>query len=428
MGSRSLWIVGFALAAVSVGCGQNPLSAGDIVTKENASVVADAAAAPPERCDLSLAPTAPLERIPHGVMILAHVDARAYLSSPLGQGAGPQRGQNELVDAMLACGLPPARVQGLDFGLYSPTETILVVQAPGIGETATLECLQGRLSGSGSEPSNEGWSFEEGACPPMLRTHSGDLRAFQAAEDSLVVVTGEWHRKVAARLRGEGISAVEGELERVLAAVDPSGVLWLVAAVPDTMVPALVHSPFAGIERLSVAAHGSAGMNLNAKIDFRRTQEAAVWEATARAALGRLIPQLTAGGPPESLASLLVLTRTNKKIELTLGFSEGQVAALAALTAPENVSQLYTFLYGAGDRHAKPAPAPAPVPPARTGSPKGDIYVHACVGGDAASCYMLANMYARGVEIVADGTQAVALYERACGLGHDEACGLLDRG
>jgi hypothetical protein len=175
----------------------------------------------------------------------------------------------ELLEVAGDCGLAPADTYALVLARDPDDGRMLALQARGLGQAATLDCLAGELRArnDGADP----WVAEPGGCFPSLAIapELGGGRIWIANPFTLVWARGaEFEQAIAAKLAGSTPLGLPSTLAGQLAHLDRSGHLWLAARL-DAAARATLPGVWAkDAEALTVAANfgdgsgGAAGLRV----------------------------------------------------------------------------------------------------------------------------------------------------------------------
>jgi hypothetical protein len=175
-------------------------------------------------------PADPSEVAPDSTTVLLGVDVDRFAETSTGKAVLPALGADhqiaEALEVIGDCGLELERTYALVLARDSGDGRMFAVQARGLGEAATLECLAAELRArnDGVEP----WTREQTTCFDSLALADGS-RIWIANDYTLVWTAGSFVEPIAAKLTGGAPLGLPQTLADELGRLDRSGHLWLAA-------------------------------------------------------------------------------------------------------------------------------------------------------------------------------------------------------
>ncbi|MFO7567160.1 MAG: hypothetical protein R6X02_31230 [Enhygromyxa sp.] len=206
-------------------------------------------------------PADPTVLVPDSTSAVLGVDVDAFAQTSTGKAVLPALGADlQIADALEIiddCGLALDRTYALVLARDPGDGRMLAVQARGLGEAATLECLAAELRArsEGVEP----WTRERTGCFDSLALGDGS-RIWIGNSFTLVWATGSFVEPVAAKLGGAVPLGLPQSLADEFARLDRSGHLWLAARLEEHDRQALASGWSREVESLTVALDLSKGL------------------------------------------------------------------------------------------------------------------------------------------------------------------------
>jgi hypothetical protein len=206
-------------------------------------------------------PDDPTLVVPDHASAVLGVDVDAFARSPTGKALLPALHADlqiaEILEVMEDCRLALDWTYALVLARDRGDGRMLAVQARGLGESATLECLatELRARNEGVDP----WIRESTACFDSLALADGS-RVWIANSFTLVWARGSFVEPVAARMTGRAPLGLPQELAGEFARLDRSGHFWLTAKLDDDDRRALPGSWAAEVQSLTAAIDLSDGL------------------------------------------------------------------------------------------------------------------------------------------------------------------------
>jgi hypothetical protein len=237
----------------------------------------------------------------------------------------------EVLDAMNACGVPLAAVEGVVAGFSDRNDMMLGFRAKGLGEPATLDCLAGKLEKTtGKAP----WKRVTGTCDTTLELDDGD-KGFVVGRDMVVIASKSLESAMGRRVAGKDRSALEGRLAWARKEVDMGSTAWVAANVP-TSLGAGLPAGMAGLSRVGLTLDATKGLGLRLGAGFSSTTQA---KAAAKELEGQLV-QVKAMLPLLGLPSTVGDT-----VEVR---TKGTVLELGMFLQPSDLEAMRKAMAGAG--------------------------------------------------------------------------------
>lgn len=206
-------------------------------------------------------PADPTEVAPDSASVVLGVDVDAFAQTSTGKAMLPALGADlqiaEALEILGDCNLALDRTYALVLARDPSDGRMLAVQARGLGEAATLECLAAELRArhDGVEP----WTREPTTCFDSLALVDGS-RIWIANNYTLVWATGGFIEPIAAKLTGAAPLGLPQSLADAFARLDRSGHVWLAATLDDDDRRALAGGWSREAESLTVAVDLSSGL------------------------------------------------------------------------------------------------------------------------------------------------------------------------
>ncbi|MBC8070807.1 MAG: hypothetical protein IAG13_20945 [Deltaproteobacteria bacterium] len=189
---------------------------------------------------------------------------------------------------------------------------VFAARMPKLGTKEALTCALAQLPAQQSSMVTLG---EDGG-KLTLDVAGGTAKGWALDDDTLVLVSKGWADAVAARMRGDGKSAIDGNLKEAIALADRGRTIWLAAELPPLLAPQLDGSPIKGVQRVG------AGIQVGDDFDMLLTG-AFVDEAAASAAKDAVSAGFDAGkaaavaqGIPQAAVDSVVLQQDGKNVRV----------------------------------------------------------------------------------------------------------------
>lgn len=214
-----------------------------------------------------------LELVPDAAKIVAVVSLSDLMGTALykGQAATIENspfGKNILAARACNLDLPTWKQVVVASDPTAPTDAIMAgMAATGVGTKENIECIAGKYR---EEDPRADWKVEEKDGRVVVTIDGGEMMAYSAGDDTLVMVSQPWDAAVLERLKGEGTPAVTGSLKEPLTLVDRSKFVYVAGiATPD-----MATGPAAGAEHFGASFDFGERIALNTAISFGDPEKA----------------------------------------------------------------------------------------------------------------------------------------------------------
>lgn len=218
----------------------------------------------------------------------------------------------EVLDAMNACGVPLAKVEGLMVGFSDHDDVVFGVRAKGLGEPATLDCLATKIEkATGKAP----WKRVSSACETTLEVPDEDAKGFVVGRDMVVFASKSLEGAVARRVEGKDRSALHGRLGWARSEVELGSTAWMAANLPAGAAAGL--SPeLAGLAHVGVSIDATRGLGLQMGAGFGSSSEAKAAAKSLESQLDQAKAMLPLLGLPASVADALSVEAKGKLVRI----------------------------------------------------------------------------------------------------------------
>lgn len=200
---------------------------------------------------------------------------------------------------------------------------IVVAKATGIGKKETLECL---AKGINAVADSGKWTFVEEGGRPGFTVEGQDTRGVAAADDILLVHGDSYASAVASLIGGEGKSAADGALGKMLESVDRSRHIYFAGEPP----PGSADAMFPGMKQLSGTIDLSSGIALAMALDFGDVAKAEVTAQTLKQTFDQTRPTIAAMGIPDSVLASVKIEPKGTTVAAKVHASQGEIDTIAA--------------------------------------------------------------------------------------------------
>ncbi|MCH9687832.1 MAG: hypothetical protein K0V04_40755 [Deltaproteobacteria bacterium] len=148
----------------------------------------------------------------------------------------------------------------------APTSMVFALRGPKLGRRATLECLA-QAGGAAFGLPAAFFELTDDDGLPLLKLADGQMLAWGAETNTLVITGAAWKDSIRERIGGKGRPAVEGRLREAVAAVHPEAAAWV--AFDFSSQPGPVEgTPFEGATRASGTARFHGEMTFEGQAEF----------------------------------------------------------------------------------------------------------------------------------------------------------------
>ncbi len=297
------------------------------------------------------------EIVPSDAMAMAGFDmARLRTTGVFTDLESVLRADPDAADALAVadkCGVGPSTWEAMTMAASDSGDIVLVLEAPGLGRGATLDCLSSEIEAkTGAAP----WTRTKATCGSDLSLVGGDI-GWAIDDDRIAFATPGWGKAVAARRTGSGKSVRAGRLAWAFGSVDVSKPVWFAVDVPGALKASVTGTSAEGVQRVGGAADLTKGLDVDVVAGFDRPAEASAAAKEINAELGKAMLVAPMLGVPVGVLSGLSVKAKGKELQMSAAISEADLDALRDLAKD-------TLGLGAGAAH------PTTPSPPRT-RPKG---------------------------------------------------------
>ncbi len=276
-------------------------------------------------------PNDPTEAAPDTTSAVLGVDVDAFAQTPTGAALLPALGADlalaEALEIAGDCGLTLERTYALVLARDPGDGRMLAIQARGIGEAATLECLAGELRArqGGAEP----WAREPTPCFDSLALADGS-RIWIVNPYTVVWARGGFVEPIAAKLAGAAPLGLPSSLDAELGRLDRSGHLWLAAKLGPDDRGALPGNWARDAESLTVAAHLAGGLRSVVTVSATTAAALALTRDRLLAGLAELAARLDDYGVAHRLRERARVGIVTKVVVAELELDETELRSIQA--------------------------------------------------------------------------------------------------
>lgn len=195
------------------------------------------------------------ELVPDGATAIASVDLKALASSELYEN---MRGKLDALPESKAaidslrdkCSLDIDKAEAYVVGMDVLGQNFLfAVRMPKVGTKDALACAIDTLPGK----EKAGVTLGEADGKPTLDVGGGMGKGWALDDDTLVITSKGWTDAVTSRTKGEGKSAVDGNLKDAIALADRGRTMWMAGELPPLLAPQLDKPPIKGLQRAAAS-------------------------------------------------------------------------------------------------------------------------------------------------------------------------------
>lgn len=258
------------------------------------------------------------------------VDARALLRSPLFRDhkALLEAEAKDFLDGMKACGVPLSKVDRVAAGFTMGDDVVLGVQARGLAEAKTLDCLAHERQKSTGTPA---WSRTTAGCATTLELDGGDAKGFAVGRDMLVVASKSLAPAVQRRIDGKDKALLDGRLRWARREVDLGATAWVAGNLPPALASGM--GSMSGMEHVGMSIDATKGLGLKVTMGFASTPDAKAAKTELSGLVGQARLMLPMAGLPSSVADTITLGSTGRIVSVGLFLSPGEVESLSKALA-----------------------------------------------------------------------------------------------
>jgi len=274
---------------------------------------------------------AELHDIPADAELVAHIDLRRLLASPLWQAnQGLMTGDPEAkrtLDALDTCELGLDTLSTLDLGVDSRGQHVVAsLKGAAIGEVRKLKCIGETLFGGDENR----WAIKEADGVATIELDGGAAIGHVAAADRLVFASSAWDRAVAERIAGGGHSPAVGTLGETLQGLNTDRTIWFAGRLP------MVTGQAENLRSLSGAVDLDDGLALELGMVAASPQLAVEISGELDRRLGNIRTRLKKAKLPESAVDRITLKVDEATVQLRAALDIAEITTIRELmTLPE---------------------------------------------------------------------------------------------
>jgi len=232
----------------------------------------------------------------------------------------------DVLDAMNACGVPLAKVEGVVAGFSEHDDVVMGIKAKGVGEVAALDCLAKKIETvTGKAP----WRRVTRGCSTTLEVPDGEAKGFVVGRDIVVFASKSLEGAMERRVQGKDRSALDGRLGWVRGEVDMGSTAWMASRVPAGTGGALSPS-MAGVARVGMSIDATRGLGLRLGAGFASAADAKTAASELEAQLATAKMMLPMMGLPATAADTIELAAKGNVVRMAMFLSLSDLEALRA--------------------------------------------------------------------------------------------------
>ncbi len=280
---------------------------------------------------------------PADAELVAHVDLRRLLASPLWQEnqalmTGDPEARRTL-EALSKCKLALDSFSALDLAVDSRGQRVMVsLQGDGIGDTGRLQCIGDTLFSGDAER----WEVVTADSGAKIRLDGGAAVGHVAAGDRLVFATKAWDSAVHERIAGGGGSPGFGTLGETLGSLDTDRAIWFAGRLP------ILAGQAENLRSLSGAIDLDAGLALELGMVAATPELAAEISKELDRRLGNIRTRLAKADLPEAAADRIEVKVEGSTVRVRAALEIAEITAIRQLLAQP----------GAADSASETEPSP----------------------------------------------------------------------
>jgi len=269
---------------------------------------------------------AALSYAPADAELVAHVDLRRLLASPLWRENQALMTDDpearRTLEALRECKLPLDSFSTLDLAVDSQGQRVMVsLQGDGIGDTGRLQCIGDTLFSGDAER----WQVVTADSGATIRLDGGAALGHVAAADRLVFATKAWDSAVSERLAGGGGSPGFGTLGETLGALDTDRAIWFAGRLP------VLAGQAENLRSLSGAVDLDTGLALELGMVAATPELAAEISKELERRLGNIRTRLAKAELPEAAIDRIELKVDGSTVRLRAALEIAEIAAIRQL-------------------------------------------------------------------------------------------------
>lgn len=303
-------------------------------------------------------PNSPLRSLPADAALIAHVDVRALLASPLWrENEGLMREDPEAartLEALRACAIDLPTIASIDLAVDRDGRAVaLSLRGDGVGDPERLRCVGERLFAG--DPKR--WAVASDGAATTVTLDGGAAIGHAIAADHLVVASEAWDPALRRRLAGEDPLPGGGPLSEALAAVRVDAPIWFAGRLPTML------GPSDHLRSITGAIDLERGLALELALGMSRADQVAELEEDLTRRASNIRARLVRAGLPGAAADRLQIDAIGTTLKVRAALEIAEIQAIRALLAAEATAPPGGPAPGANAPAQGEAATPAPPAP-----------------------------------------------------------------